>query len=62
MALVSVVVAFFFVPEMKEKTLEEIDALFASGVSLREFDKSVEVDENGSIERRGSATKKQLHV
>jgi len=29
---------------------------------LREFDKSVEVDENGSIERRGSATKKQLHV
>ena len=32
-----VVATFFVIPEMKGRTLEEIDQLFASGVSLRKF-------------------------
>lgn len=36
-AMVAVIVAYFMIPEMKGRTLEEIDQLFASGVSMRKF-------------------------
>lgn len=36
-AVVAVIVAYFKIPEMKGRTLEEIDQLFASGVSMRRF-------------------------
>ncbi|KAJ1332977.1 MFS transporter SP family sugar:H+ symporter [Microdochium nivale] len=42
-ALVLAVLAFFFVPEMKGRSLEEIDVLFANRVPAREF-KSTTVD------------------
>lgn len=32
-----VVLTFFFIPELKGRTLEEVDQLFASGVPLRKF-------------------------
>ena len=35
--VVSVIVAYFTMPEMKGRSLEEIDQLFASGISLRKF-------------------------
>ncbi len=34
-----VVLAYLFVPELKGRSLEEVDQLFASGVSLRKFGK-----------------------
>lgn len=34
-----VVLTFFFIPELKGRTLEEVDQLFASGVPLRKFRK-----------------------
>ncbi|KIM95344.1 hypothetical protein OIDMADRAFT_45246 [Oidiodendron maius Zn] len=34
---VSVIVSYFMIPEMKGRSLEEVDQLFASGVSLRRF-------------------------
>jgi hypothetical protein len=34
-----VVVAYLFIPELKGRSLEEVDQLFASGRSLREFTK-----------------------
>lgn len=38
LTILSVVVTYFFIPEMKGRSLEEVDQLFASGVSLRKFD------------------------
>lgn len=35
--IVMVVAVFFFIPELKGRTLEEVDQLFASGISLRKF-------------------------
>lgn len=35
----SVVVAYFCIPELKGRSLEEVDQLFASGASLRKFRK-----------------------
>ncbi len=35
------VAAYFWVPEMKGRSLEEIDALFAAGVPLRQFRSAV---------------------
>ncbi|KAI1265392.1 general substrate transporter [Xylariaceae sp. FL1019] len=35
--IVMVILTFFFIPEMKGRTLEEVDQLFDSGVSLRKF-------------------------
>lgn len=32
-----VVLTYFFIPELKGRTLEEVDQLFASGVPLRKF-------------------------
>lgn len=32
-----VVLTFFFIPELKGRTLEEVDQLFASGAPLRKF-------------------------
>lgn len=32
-----VVLTFFFIPELKGRSLEEVDQLFASGVALRRF-------------------------
>lgn len=32
-----VVLVFFFIPELKDRTLEEVDQLFASGMPLRKF-------------------------
>lgn len=37
--MMMVVLTFFFIPEMKGRTLEEVDQLFASGVPLRRFSK-----------------------
>ncbi|KKP01800.1 hypothetical protein THAR02_06098 [Trichoderma harzianum] len=37
---VMVGVAYFFIPEMKGRSLEEVDELFASGESLRNFSKA----------------------
>lgn len=34
-----VVVAYFWIPELKGRTLEEVDQLFASGAPLRKFGK-----------------------
>ncbi|UPK96149.1 hypothetical protein LCI18_007084 [Fusarium solani-melongenae] len=34
---IMVVAAFFFIPELKSRTLEEVDQLFASGAPLRKF-------------------------
>lgn len=36
-AALAVIVAYFMIPEMKGRSLEEIDQLFASRVSLRKF-------------------------
>lgn len=36
---VMVVVAYLFIPELKGRSLEEVDQLFASGRPLREFTK-----------------------
>lgn len=33
----SVAAAYFFIPELKGRSLEEVDQLFASGASLRKF-------------------------
>lgn len=33
-----VVLTFFFIPELKGRTLEEVDQLFESGAPLRKFD------------------------
>ncbi|KAM0454350.1 hypothetical protein ACHAPV_008429 [Trichoderma viride] len=38
--VVMVVVAYFFIPEMKGRSLEEVDELFATGVPLRSFSKA----------------------
>ncbi|KAJ5464666.1 uncharacterized protein N7458_000352 [Penicillium daleae] len=35
--IIMVVVAFLYIPELKGRTLEEVDQLFASGVPLRKF-------------------------
>lgn len=35
-----VIVAYFFIPEMKGRSLEEVDELFASGVPFRSFSKA----------------------
>ncbi|GFP57110.1 galactose transporter [Trichoderma asperellum] len=35
-----VIVAYFFIPEMKGRSLEEVDELFATGVALRSFSKA----------------------
>ncbi|KAH8884099.1 general substrate transporter [Thozetella sp. PMI_491] len=40
-ALIMAVVAFFLVPELKGRTLEEVDELFASGISMRQFKHAV---------------------
>lgn len=37
-AVISIAFAFFYVPDCTGRTLEEIDVLFNSGVSLRHFD------------------------
>jgi MFS transporter, SP family, sugar:H+ symporter len=37
LTVLSVFVTFFMIPEMKVRSLEEVDELFASGVSLRAF-------------------------
>ena len=34
---IMVVATFFFIPELKSRTLEEVDQLFASGAPLRKF-------------------------
>lgn len=34
---IMVVLVFFFIPELKGRTLEEVDQLFASGAPLRSF-------------------------
>lgn len=39
----AVVATYFFIPEMKGRSLEEIDELFAMGISLRKF-KGVKVN------------------
>lgn len=38
-SLVMVIVTYFCIPELKGRTLEEVDQLFASGMPLREFGK-----------------------
>lgn len=38
-SLVMVIATFFFIPELKGRTLEEVDQLFASGMPLRTFRK-----------------------
>lgn len=35
--IIMVLMVFFFIPELKGRTLEEVDQLFASGVPLRNF-------------------------
>lgn len=35
--ILMVVLVFFFIPELKGRSLEEVDQLFASGVPLRKF-------------------------
>jgi hypothetical protein len=35
--VIMVVVAFLYIPELKGRTLEEVDQLFASGLPLRKF-------------------------
>lgn len=35
--IIMVVATWFFIPELKNRTLEEVDQLFASGVPLRKF-------------------------
>lgn len=34
-----IIVAFFMIPELKGRSLEEVDQLFASGAPLRKFGK-----------------------
>lgn len=47
---VSVLVSYFMIPEMKGRSLEEVDQLFASGISLRKFD-SFETTRVEEVER-----------
>ena len=42
--IIMVVMVFFFIPELKGRTLEEVDQLFASGVPLRNFKSTVTRD------------------
>lgn len=32
-----VIATFFLIPELKDRTLEEVDQLFESGIALRKF-------------------------
>lgn len=57
-AVVAVIVAYFMIPEMKGRTLEEIDQLFASGVSLRKFKSFKTV----RVEDEDEDTKKDIKV
>ncbi|KAM0665207.1 hypothetical protein ACQRIT_006073 [Beauveria bassiana] len=38
-SLIMIVATYFFIPELKGRTLEEVDQLFASGMPLRQFGK-----------------------
>lgn len=51
-AVVAVIVGYFMIPEMKDRTLEEIDQLFASGISMRKFKqfKTVRVEDEDNKE------------
>ena len=53
-AALAVVVAYFMIPEMKGRSLEEIDQLFASGVSMRKFKgvETVRVEELSRDEKK----------
>ncbi|KFX96367.1 hypothetical protein V490_03371 [Pseudogymnoascus sp. VKM F-3557] len=57
-AVVAVIIAYFMIPEMKGRTLEEIDQLFASGVSLRKFKSFKTV----RVEDEDEDTKKDMKV
>ncbi|OTA81397.1 hypothetical protein M434DRAFT_37544 [Hypoxylon sp. CO27-5] len=60
-----VVVTFFFIPEMKGRSLEEVDQLFAMGISLRKFKgtKTVPVEELAVEIDKADSTKVSLkHV
>lgn len=35
--IIMVILVFFFIPELRGRTLEEVDQLFASGAPLRKF-------------------------
>lgn len=55
-AALSIIFAYFFVPEVRGRSLEEIDKLFTSGIPIRQFrhaDLTVgtELTETGAKER-----------
>jgi SP family sugar:H+ symporter-like MFS transporter len=58
--IVSVIVAYLMIPEMKGRSLEEIDRLFASGVSMRKF-KDVETVRVEDAEKEQGGGKVSIH-
>lgn len=51
MAFLSLVFAFWCVPEVKGRSLEEVDRLFESGIPLRHF-ATIKLDMDSSIDLR----------
>ena len=59
MTAISVVFAFFFIPECKGKSLEEIDVLFNNNVPVRKFQDTKLVIESSGKEG-GSVVETEL--
>ncbi len=61
--VVMVIVAFFYIPELKGRTLEEVDQLFASNASIFQFRdiKTTPVEElyveHAKLEEKGESSK-----
>ncbi|KAL2784243.1 hypothetical protein BJX66DRAFT_344214 [Aspergillus keveii] len=64
--IVMVALTYFIIPELKGRTLEEVDQLFASGAPLRKFHmvqtRSAQDVYQEEIERKGAKDRTEIHV
>jgi hypothetical protein len=64
--IVMVALTYFIIPELKSRTLEEVDQLFASGAPLRKFHmvqtRSAQDVYQEEIEREGAEDRTEIHV